>query len=485
MEQMVITKEISNEEKETKMQTARKYIEKNIRFRQANKVLFAHPSPMYWNMTEIPVNHLIAEREQLRNEKKIDKNTNLYISTPFCLKTTPSRCGYCLFPAVDFTGYKEVEKYLGYLEKEARMYHELIEDDCSLASVYFGGGTANILKDEDYARLVGVVGKIFKKIPSDIEMTLEGIPSLFNKKKLQAIKECGINRISMGVQQLNDDLVKYSGRNQNKKHTMDILEWCRELELEISIDLIFGWPDQTEATMLEDLKILVDFGVKHITHYELNIAGKHCPSHFAQNMKDRIPSINETLDMYSVSRDFLLQNGYQQVTSYDFTKTSEGSLENFDYERNVRNALTWSSEKGITGSDSLGIGFGAMNCIAGTFENPGSIFVNQIDLDNYYKSLDNQQLPIFRGYLYEDIDIKIAALFHMIQSLRIDINVCSKIFNSNILDDFDYIWDVLLEMKWIEISDDKILFIGDGGFYIPLIQGLLANERKKELQPIF
>lgn len=155
------------------------------------------------------------------------------------------------------------------------------------------------------------------------------------------IKNCGINRISIGVQQLNEDLIQYSGRIQKKSHLLDILECCKELKIDTSIDLIFGWPKQTKETMLADLEELVKLNIKHITHYELNIGGKHCPSYFAQNLHEIIPSIDETLELYSIARDFLLSNNYRQITCYDFQKLEDGNVDSFTFEKNARNAITF------------------------------------------------------------------------------------------------------------------------------------------------
>ena len=111
-------------------------------------------------------------------------------------------------------------------------------------------------------------------IPRDIEVTLEGIPQTFSHEKLAAMKACGISRISMGVQQLDDELIKLSGRKQKADQVFQTIEWCHALGLPVSVDLIFGWPGQTVDHMLADLRATVETGISHITHYELNVAGR-------------------------------------------------------------------------------------------------------------------------------------------------------------------------------------------------------------------
>ena len=165
-----------------------------------------------------------------------------------------------------------------------------------------------------------------------------------------------------------------------------------------------------------------------------------------------------------------------------FCKLQYFKNENFLFEKNVRNVLSYDNERGFVGTDMLGLGFGALNCLTGTFEKPGTIYINHIDLEKYYSCIENDNLPFMTGYLYEDKDLKLAVLFHMIQSLRIDVKICKKLFNTNVVDDYNHIWKVLTEMGWIKIKDGNIHFINDGEFRTPLIQGLIANERKKEIE---
>ncbi|MBF8261294.1 MAG: putative Oxygen-independent coproporphyrinogen III oxidase (modular protein), partial [candidate division NC10 bacterium] len=114
-------------------------------------------------------------------------------------------------------------------------------------------------------------------------------------------------------------MIKLSGRKQKAKHVFQTLEWCQELGLRSSVDLIFGWPRQTIEQMLKDLDAIVRTGVRHITHYELNVAGR---TDFARNHRDELPSIDQNLEMYRVSKQFLESHGYRQVTAYDWEKTA-------------------------------------------------------------------------------------------------------------------------------------------------------------------
>ena len=159
-----------------RMKELHAHIEKQRQRRQSNKVLHAHPSPLFWQEQDVPVKGLMIERRVAN--AAIPKRVNLYVGTPYCLPTNPDRCGFCLFPSEVFQGQHQLDTYLNYLEREGRRYQEFFDGD-ELASIYFGGGTSNLYKPDDYHRLFEVVKGVFPTIPRGIEITLEGIPQLF------------------------------------------------------------------------------------------------------------------------------------------------------------------------------------------------------------------------------------------------------------------------------------------------------------------
>ena len=118
-----------------------------------------------------------------------------------------------------------------------------------------------------------------------------------------------MNRISIGVQQINEQLNALSGRKQTTKHVDADIEWAQEFGLACNVDLIFGWPQQTVSTMVKDLETIISWGVYDITHYELNVGG---PTDFALNHYHELPSTLGNLEMYRVSRDLLKSHGYSR-----------------------------------------------------------------------------------------------------------------------------------------------------------------------------
>ena len=461
----------------------RNFIDKESTRRQSNKVLHGHPSPMHWKPFEEPLPHFLEKRQGFARENKFA--VNLYVGTPFCLKTKPARCGFCLFPSEDYSGNKGVESYMGYLEKEFEMYKPYYQND-ELSSIYFGGGTPNLYHPEHYGQIMGYVDKLYGGVPDDIEKTLEGIPQLFNEEKIRAIKNAGFNRISMGVQQLNENLIKYSGRKQNNSQVFSALKHCEKYDLVSSIDLIYGWPEQTMADMLEDLRIAVEAGVHHLTHYELNVAGR---SDFASRKKrELLPSIQTNIEMYHVARDFLIAQGFEQVTVYDWQRIPSPEenqrLNRYDYEHNMHNFVQ--HEKGDINKTQqvCGIGFAAVNFhVNGADKLDESwIYMNQTSLKEYVAAIEENQFPVARGFKYTHRDVKLAWLFQSMQTMKINHLDYREIFNENLLDQYSAIWTELDKRGWITTTESELRFEGDGQYYIPMLQSLIASKRLEKIR---
>lgn len=453
--------------------TVRSYVDRHRTRRQSNKVLYGHPSPIFWQDANISVPDIMHHRSQ--SAGTMTKKLNLYVGTPYCLPTEPDRCGFCLFPSEVYRDSRQLETYLEYLKREGEIFRPHL-GDVELASVYLGGGTSNLYKAEQYAVLMDIVRSVFD-VPSDIEVTLEGIPQTFSLEKLSAMKACGINRVSMGVQQLDDQLIKSSGRKQNAEQVFRTIEWCRHLDLPLSTDLIFGWPNQTVAHMLRDLEAIIEAGVDHITNYELNIAGR---TDFSINRRADLPAPVDNLEMYRAGKQFLESRGFQQVTPYDFER-SGGDRSSYLYEELFRRPFR-ATENTRVGFDAWGWGFAGISFFFGTPASPGWAYVNHTHVDDYFRSLDAGCFPVMRGFHYTEIDLRIHLLFQELQGLSIDRTNHEVLFGRDVVRDFRTVWNVLEELEWVHIDPTRVSLCGDGVFYLPLIQNLLAFERTEEMR---
>jgi oxygen-independent coproporphyrinogen-3 oxidase len=451
-------------------------IDKELSRRQANRVLHGHPSPMFWLEREVPVADIV--RKRTRPGASAPRDLIAYVGTPFCLPTTPDRCGFCLFPSEVYRSPDQLVTYLRYLAKEAELYRGWF-DDTEVAAIYFGGGTTNLYRPQQYAELLAIVRRLLPRAAASQEVTVEGVAQLFTQAKLEAMRDAGVNRVSLGVQQLDSALLEASGRKQNVAHVLRMLESCHALGLGTNVDLIFGWPGQTLDHMRRDLETLVEHRVHHITHYVLNVAGR---TDFARHRRDQLPSVHETLEMYRAAKQLLEASGYRQATPYDWERMDAGEQGKNLYEVLGRKPFDRDARDGITGYDAFGWGFAGISAWFGSPHEPGWIYANSPHVDDYYRHLDEGSIPVERGYRYTNEDLRLFTLFQMLQGLTVDRALYRHVFGVDPIDEHAPIWQALCEREWAAITDERITVVGDGSFYIPIIQGLLAAGRLEEMR---
>jgi len=439
---------------------------------QTNKVLYAYPSPFQWRAHDIPIADVL--RETRSAGEFVQKKLNLYIATPYCLRTRPERCGYCIFPSAVYSNKQQLNSYIDYLKKEAALYRPILGER-KIGSVYFGGGTANLFLPSQYVHLMNIVKTLSCCLPKETEITLEGVPNLFTQARLEAMKESGINRISIGVQQFDPVLITLSGRRQTADQTFKTIEWCRNEGIGCSIDLIFGWPTQTVENMLSDLETAVRTKVPHITHYELNIGGR---TDFALKRRGELPTPEQKLVMFRESKSFLEAHGYRQVTTYDW-KRMDSSLWPCDlrYEETMMSPLLLAGPR-IIGADLLGIGYAGINFFIGTPDRPGWAYRNHTKLPAYFDKLDRSEFPVERGYRFDKHDLEMHVLFRQLLSMAIDRPGYKCTFGIDPVEAHEVVWCALEELGWVSVTEETIALVGDGVFYTPLIQSLLAHDNR-------
>jgi oxygen-independent coproporphyrinogen-3 oxidase len=450
-------------------------IEKALGRRHVNRVLHGHPSAMLWLERNIPVADILEEGVHRAGD--IHKALILYVATPYCLPTQPAACGFCLFPSEVYRDGDQLATYLGYLQREGELYQPwLAERD--VAAVYFGGGTTNLYRAGQYGDLLRLVRRVCPHLRSDAEITVEGVAQLFTRAKLDAMRDAGVTRVSFGVQQFDRELVVRSGRKQNISHVLAILEYAQILGLGCNVDLIYGWPGQTIAHMLRDLAIIVEHRVPHLTHYELNVAGR---TDFARRRRE-LPSMDQNLEMYRTAKAFLEAHGYRQTTPYDWERVKAGPAAALTYEWMARAPFHREPDRRVTGYDVWGWGFAGVSKCVGRPDAPGWTFMNCPRVGDYFRRLDEGRIPAERGYHFEPPDQQLYVLFEMLETMRVDRILYERLYAVDPLEEHAAIWRALLEREWVLVDPEHLTLVGDGVFHTPLVQGLLAADRLEAMR---
>lgn len=234
---------------------------------------------------------------------------HIYIHNPFCVR----KCPYCDFFSV--TDTSSVEKYYEAAVREARFWAEFdrgysFSGGTGPDTVYFGGGTPSCVPESLVCGLLETITEEFGIGPG-AEITIEVNPASFSTDKGKAYLQSGFNRLSMGIQSLDDSVLRTLGRLHDSKGALRALDSAFEAGFEnVSADLITGVPGQTVDGILGDLRSFIDKGVRHISTYSLMIEeGTPFFERYGNRIEELMPSQIERA-MYHGVRGFLEENGF-------------------------------------------------------------------------------------------------------------------------------------------------------------------------------
>ena len=245
---------------------------------------------------------------------------SVYFHWPYC----KSKCPYCdFFKKVDPKVNQEalIESYINELE----YYHALVPDRM-VQSVFFGGGTPSLIKPALVEKLICCVAKLWP-VSENVEISLEANPNT-NKKALFAdLKGAGINRLSLGVQALNDDDLRFFGRTHTLKEALESIESVIQTFDNHSIDLIYARPNQKLEDWLKEIDKAASFGLKHLSLYQLTIE-----EGTVFDMRGIKPLDDEKATrMYEQTVCFLRKKGYERYEVSNFAKDGFESVHNKCY----------------------------------------------------------------------------------------------------------------------------------------------------------
>lgn len=275
---------------------------------------------------------------------------HIYVHNPFCVR----KCPYCDFFSVTDTScveefYKAAVKETELIGSIAAQDHEAYTDKGGTDTVYFGGGTPSVPDSRQVCYLLDEILKSFN-IASDSEITIEVNPSSVTEEKLNDYRTAGFNRISVGVQSLNDEVLKTLGRLHDSKIAVDVIKMIgKEGFNNISADLITGVPGETLEGIKSDIKIFNDLGVKHISTYSLTIEeGTDFYERYAGTIEDMISPETER-EMYHGTRDYLQSLGYENYEISNSALPGYKSIHNSSYWNSCEYFAIGAGAHGYTG----------------------------------------------------------------------------------------------------------------------------------------
>ncbi|MDW8314199.1 MAG: radical SAM family heme chaperone HemW [Rhodovarius sp.] len=251
----------------------------------------------------------------------------LYLHWPFCT----AKCPYC-----DFNSHVR-EGGIDHARFTAALRRELAQEAARLgrrvlSSIFFGGGTPSLMRPEDVAALIADALRLFDPAP-DLEITLEANPTSVEAAKLAAFRQAGVNRLSLGVQALEDRALRFLGRRHDARQAVAALEQARALFPRLSFDLIYARPGQEEAAWRAELRQALQLAADHLSLYQLTIEpGTRFAAEYARGAF-ALPGPEEAARLYAATAEEAARFGLHPYEVSNYARPGAESRHNLTYWR--------------------------------------------------------------------------------------------------------------------------------------------------------
>ena len=252
---------------------------------------------------------------------------SIYIHIPYCKQ----QCTYCNFHFRIVQNDKE--EMLKSIKKEIKLRQSYL-NGASISSIYFGGGTPSILNKEEIKSLIHTLYDNFR-IDHDAEITLECNPDDLDTKKLLELKEIGINRLSIGIQSFDDADLKFMNRSHNAKEALNCIQFAKESGFDnITIDLIYGLPNQSNENWKKNLARMLSLDIQHFSAYSLTVEPKTKLKHLIA--KKLVTPLDDkiTVEHFNTLVEIANENNFVHYEISNFGKEGFFSNHNSAYWKN-------------------------------------------------------------------------------------------------------------------------------------------------------
>lgn len=365
-----------------------------------------------------------------------------YLHIPFCEHI----CHYCDFNKVFLKG-QPVDEYLRALDQEMKRTLSQYPTN-NLDTIFVGGGTPTSLNEQQLERFCENINKNLPK-SEELEFTFEANPGDLTKAKLQILKDAGVNRISLGVQTFNEELLQKIGRVHRKKDVYQSIENAKTVGFQnISIDLIFSLPTQTLADFKESLTEAFSLDVSHYSAYSLIIEPKTVFYNLMK--KGKLPTPGEDLEafMYELLMEEMKKKGFRQYEISNFSKPGFESKHNLTY---------WNNDY------YYGFGAGAHSYLNGLRRS------NSGPLKKYIDQINNGVLPVFEEHEVTKAEQMEEEMFLGLRKAEgVSIPDFTRKFGKDPLQLFNSEIEDLVGKQWLEVNENNI--------YLTKRGRLLGNE---------
>jgi oxygen-independent coproporphyrinogen-3 oxidase len=419
---------------------------------------YDRPGPRYTSYPTAPVFSQAFTANDFESEIAATNGTDaspdlsLYFHFPFC----DTLCYFCGCTMLVTRDRKRIEEYNAYLQKEMALVAPLIAAHRRVTQIHWGGGTPTHLSPDQIVSIAHAIHSSFIVAP-DAEASVEVDPRELDRRHLEALREAGFNRMSMGIQDFDAHVQAAVNRIQPAEVSHQVYTWARELGFtSINVDLMYGLPFQTLASFEQTIKSIISYAPNRIAVF--NYA--HVPwlkPHQKLIRIDDLPSPELKLDMLKMTIETLTANGYEYIGMDHFARPDD-ELARARAERTLyRNFQGYSTR---AGADLYGFGMSSISHFQNIYAQ------NTKNIPEYYKALDDGRHATRVGYRMTDDDhLRKFVIMRLMCDLELDFRSVEERFSMRFDDYFASSLEQLMPLAsdgLVEISQRGIRIVGPG-----------------------
>lgn len=395
-----------------------------------------YPPYSQWSADE--VSNVLAAM----NEAPQDVPLGLYLHIPFCRK----RCKFCYFKVFTDNKASDIERYVSGLSREIELVSGLpVIGERPFRFVYFGGGTPSFLSPRQLTSL-------FERLQANIdwnqaeEVTFECEPGTLSEPKVQTLKQAGVTRLSLGVENFGDQILSENGRAHLSAEIYKAWKWIESADFpNVNIDLISGMVGETWENWRDCIRRTIELSPHSVTIYQMELPFNTVYSKDILGNKIQTPVADWPTKRSWVEYAFdeFAAAGYSVSSAYTVVKDSNKI--DFSYRDNL-----WQ------GSDLVATGVASFGHVSGLH------YQNVPEWEEYLAPLEAGRLPIGRGMKLTKLQLLIREMILQLKKGRLETEYFQRKFNAHIFDQWQNEWQSFINDGLVRIEDDHILLTRKG-----------------------
>ena len=404
----------------------------------------SYPTVPYWDEATFDYETWIDTLKRSFAESNSKEGLSLYIHLPFC----ENRCAFCGCNKQITKNHDVENPYIEAVLKEWALYCNILDEKPFIKEIHLGGGTPTFFSTKNLEELITGIF-CYAERAKEYEFSFEGHPNNTSRAHLQKLYDLGFRRVSFGVQDYSEKVQKAIHREQPFHNVAKVTFWAKEIGYtSIGHDLIYGLPFQKIEDIIDTIEKTHSLQPDRLAFYSY----AHVPWIKGNGQRDfqdeDIPKDDEKRALYEVGKNLLYENDYYEIGMDHFALKTDSLYQSFKNGNLHRNFMGYSSSK-----TQLMIGLGVSSISDSWY----SFAQNAKNLEEYYRLLESDKLPIFRGHLFttEDLIIRKHILNLMCQFET------SWEDKSSYLDEIP---EILIQLK--EIEKDGLILIQKNGIQV-------------------